>query len=347
MCVNKYFNLAQWTNDPDDSFLGRMSYQYGVGTHSQAFLDLPAAAAFSAVAPFDFLQISDGCGAAYTFTFRPDIAPGAPTVVGRNVAINIQGQTNAQVAQSFVDAVAAVSAFLFTGGTGRLLTTAHKHTTPANRVTLTQLQIGVTGILDVSGITAVAGFAGAGFLQSTGAGAVAAGRTYATGGILTVDGSLLVDTETLVITAPDLSNPAGQITVTFEFDSGAGVTPGNTAIPFTALDTQPTVAASIAAAINNPAAPPAGRGANFALRATVVPFGPISFVYLQATILGSLGGGLEQPELIVETVANAGFVAFGMTGGQDGSIVAPLLWGPKRGMIPQAAGGFEIARGEG
>ena len=344
MCVNKYFNLAQWTADPDDSFLGRNPYQFGTGTHSQAFVDLPAAAAFSAVAPFDFLRISDGCGAYYTFTFRPDIAPAAPTVVGRTVAINIQGQTAAQVAQSFVDAVAAVSAFLFTGGTGRLLTTAHVHTTPTNRVTLTQLQVGVTGILDVSGITAVAGFGAAGFFQSSGA--MPAGRTYATGGILTVDGSLLVDTETLVITAPSFANPAVNITVTFEFDSGAGVTPGNTAIPFTALDTQQTVAASIAAAINNPAAAPAGRGPNFAMRATVVPFGPVSFVYLQALIPGSLGGGIEQPELIEETVANAGFVAFGMTGGQDGSILIPLRWGLSRGMMPQAAGGFEIARGE-
>lgn len=343
MCVNKYFNLAQWTREPDDSFLGRMPYQYGVGSHSQAFVDFPAAAAFSAVAPFDFLRISDGCGAYYTFTFRPDIAPGAPTIVGRSVDIKIQGQTNAQVAQSFVDAVAAVSAFIFTGGTGRLLTTAHKHTTPANRVTITQLQVGVTGILDVSGITAVAGFAAAGFFKSTGG--TTAGRTFASGGILTVDGSLLVDTETLVIAAPDYSNPTGNLTVTFEFDSGAGVTPGNTAIPFTALDTQPTVAASIAAAINNPAAAPAGRGPNFAMRATVMPFGPVSFVYLQALIPGSVGGGLEQPELIAETVANAGFVAFGMTGGQDFSILVPLRWGLSRGMIPQA-GGFEIQRGE-
>lgn len=69
----------------------------------------------------------------------------------------------------------------------------------------------------------------------------------AVGSITAIAGALLVDGETFTI--DDGVNPP----VTFEFDSGGGVLPGNVPVPFTPADTAATVAASIRAAINTAA----------------------------------------------------------------------------------------------
>lgn len=335
---NAYFNLAQWSNDPDeDNQLGRSVYQYGTPTSSVAFCEFPAAAAFSAVAPFDFLRVGDG-NTVYVFTFRPDVAPGPAIVVGRNVQVNIQGLTATQIAQAFVDAVGDVNVFDSPATpTARLKVIARLHGTPNTRVTLIQLQPGIRGLLDVTGITGVAGFAAAGFFGSN----TGTGKSYAAGIILPVVGADLVDTETLVITAPDTSAPIGNtLQVTFEFDSDGAVVAGRTPIPFTAGDTLFTVASTIAAQINNTAAPPVGgigpggRGPDFGMRAFVVTAGAIVYVVLRTTIPGILG--VFNP--IAETVASPFFIAFGMGGAYDNAIMAPLRWGLSRGAFPNAFG---------
>lgn len=69
----------------------------------------------------------------------------------------------------------------------------------------------------------------------------------AVGSITAIAGALLNDGETFTI--DDGVNPA----VTFEFDSGGGVTPGNVPVPFTPADTDLVVAANIRSAINTAA----------------------------------------------------------------------------------------------
>lgn len=340
---NNYFSLRQWTNDPDDSQLGRSLYQYGIGIRAQAGFKFPAAAAFPAIAPFDTLLLNDSSGSGWwTFIFRPDLAP-ATTVVGRVITLGILGLTNTQVAQAFGTAVNQVSSLASMGDpTARLNFVAGLHGAPnANAITITHVLPGITGDSDASAVTA-AGFVTTGFLPGVSSTGVFAGKSRPTGFILPVDGAQLVDGETFTIEVPN--NTGGVIVVTFEFDSGAGVTPPNTAVPFTALDTTAQIGASIVAAMNNPAANPAGRGPIFGALARLLTFGPTSVVYIQSNP-GSIGGGLISQRLMTETVASLGFVVVGMSGGQDGSIGIPLLWGPKRGLVPNQFG-FETG-GEG
>lgn len=343
MYPNRYFTIAQWAGDPDDNPLGRSRYQYGEASRAEAVMDFTAAATFNAAPPFDFLRIYDAI-AAWTFTFRPDVAPGPAIVVGRTVQVNILGLTAAQVATAFNDAMGLVSVIDNLGSmTARLQVVSRIHTTPNIRVTLTQVQPGITGFLDITGMTVV-GFLALGFFAPRGG--VLAGRTKATGWIFPVAGASLVDTETFTVIGPDLLIPNNTFTRTFEFNSGGGITAGRTEVPFTGGDTAITVANSIATAMNSRAAAPVGAGPNFGVKATVVLFSGVPLVFLQAQVGGSIGGSLFNPNLLQETVANVGFRAFGMSGGQDGAIMAPLRWGLSRGAVPISFG-FDQETGEG
>ena len=126
---------------------------------------------------------------------------------------------------------------------------------------------------------------------------------YASGTITTVAGASLVDTETFT-----LSDGVNTPTV-FEFDSGGGVTVGNVAVPFTALDTATQVRDAIITAIN-------GVGATLLITASS---GGAALVNLVNETQGTVGNTLSS-----DTVVNAGFVVTNMTGGLDqtaGSIV--------------------------
>jgi hypothetical protein len=132
-----------------------------------------------------------------------------------------------------------------------------------------------------------------------------AGVLAASGLITTVAGSLLVDGETF--TLDDGVNPPS----IFEFDSGGGVASGNVAVAFTSLDSVGTVRDAMISAIN-------GVGAGLAITASI---GGSTKVALVNGATGTVGNAA-----ITETVANAGFVVVGMTGG-NGLINVPLTVG--------------------
>lgn len=116
----------------------------------------------------------------------------------------------------------------------------------------------------------------------------------ATGSITAVGGGSIIDGETF--TVPDGINAA----IVFEFDSGGGVLPGHVAVPFTGADSAATVAASIQTAIN---------GVVAGLRVTAgAPVG---------AVVGLMNDfpGIQGNLAITETVANAGFLVAGMSGG--------------------------------
>lgn len=329
MYPSKYFNLAQWAQDADDSPLGRIKYQSGVFTRGIGFIRHPAAAAFSAGAPFDFVRLAGQGDPLWTFVYRPDIALGTTTVTGRTVNIGITGATAIQVNTAFNNAVGLVNPIGNPSGAGALLNMiAQSHSAPNDdQVTLTSLAR--TGTLDVAGITAVAGYAAFGIFPGTGDGV---GRSKPRGIIRPVAGASLVDTETFIITAPDMVTPGNVTTRTFEFDSGGVVTPGNVLVPFTGGDSIDTVAANIVARINSSAAPPNGSGPTFGVTARYDS--AQAAIFLTADIPGSLGGSLFSFAGITETVANVAFAVAGMGGGQDGSIMVPLRWGLSRGAFP-------------
>jgi len=128
--------------------------------------------------------------------------------------------------------------------------------------------------------------------------------TAASGSIVTVDGSLLVDTETF--TLDDGVNPPS----VFEFDDNATVTPGNVAVAFTGADSLATVRAAIIAAINT-----AG-----SLDITASPGTPGQILLVNDTP-GSAGN-----VTITETVADVGFVVSGMSGGLDAGPERTVLY---------------------
>lgn len=115
-------------------------------------------------------------------------------------------------------------------------------------------------------------------------------ETAATGSITTVAGASLLDTETFVI-------GDGITSVTFEFDSGGGVTPPNVAVPFTGADTADQVRDSIITAITGSV-----------LAITPSNGGP-GLVNLVNDNVGTAGN-----VAMSDTVANAGFVVSGMSG---------------------------------
>ncbi len=128
--------------------------------------------------------------------------------------------------------------------------------------------------------------------------------TAATGTIVTVAGSLLVDTETF--TLDDGVNPP----VVFEFDDNASVTPGNVAVTFTGADSLAVVRAAIVAAIN----------AAGSLDITAAP-GGAGEVLLTNDTPGSAGN-----VTITKTVADAGFTVSGMSGGLDAGPERTILY---------------------
>jgi len=140
----------------------------------------------------------------------------------------------------------------------------------------------------------------------------------ATGSITAIAGASIVDTETFTIT-----NAAGVAKV-FEFDSGGGVTGANVAVAFTGGDSAATVAAAIRAAING-----------------VVGFGVIAAAPVGALVgLTQSDPGVDGNVAITETVANAGFLVSGFTGGTDvaagvGGVIA--LKNSKNDATPRAA----------
>ncbi len=129
----------------------------------------------------------------------------------------------------------------------------------------------------------------------------------ATGSITTVAGASLVDGETLT-----LDDGVNTPTV-FEFDSNAAVSPGNIAVTFVGGDTATQVRDAIIAAVN-------GVGAGLAITASI---GGASEVILTNDATGTVGNAA-----ITDTVANAGFVVVGMTGG-DGQVDIPITSGAR------------------
>lgn len=115
----------------------------------------------------------------------------------------------------------------------------------------------------------------------------------ATGTITTVAGASLVDGETFTLN--DGVNPA----VIFEFDSNSTVTPGHVAVVFTGGDTLATVRGAMVTAINGAAS----------LAITAAP-GGAGVVLLTNDSAGAAGN-----VAITDTVANAGFLHTGMSGG--------------------------------
>lgn len=120
----------------------------------------------------------------------------------------------------------------------------------------------------------------------------------ATGSITTVTGANLVDGETFTI------NDGINAPTVFEFDSGGGVGGGNIAVAFTGGDTADQVRDSIISAVT-------GVGATLLVTATN---GGAATVTLTADLVGAHGN-----HLVTETVANAGFVVSGLSGG-SGSV---------------------------
>jgi len=129
----------------------------------------------------------------------------------------------------------------------------------------------------------------------------------ATGSITVVGGASLVDGETFTI-SDGVNTPT-----TFEFDSNSSVTAGHVAVTFTNGDSATTVRDAVIAAIN-------GVGAGLAVTASN---GGSAKVSLVNDVVGTAG---NQP--ITETVANSGFVAIGMTGG-NGQISVPITAGDR------------------
>jgi hypothetical protein len=127
----------------------------------------------------------------------------------------------------------------------------------------------------------------------------------ATGLITTVAGALLVDGETF--TLDDGVNPP----TVFEFDDNSNVTVGNIAVPFTALDTATQVRDAIIASVN-------GVGAGLEMTASI-------FAANQVRLTNDSTGDQGNTD-IAETVADAGFVVVGMSGG-DGKISILLTAG--------------------
>lgn len=129
----------------------------------------------------------------------------------------------------------------------------------------------------------------------------------AKGSITAVSGANLLEGETF--TLDDGVNPP----TVFEFDGDASVSSGNVAVAFTLGDAATDMAAAIQAAIN-------GVGAGLAITAgspvgTVVP--------LTNGATGTVGNSA-----ITHTVANAGFIVRGMTGG-DGQVSIPITAGAR------------------
>lgn len=116
---------------------------------------------------------------------------------------------------------------------------------------------------------------------------------YATGSITAVAGSALADAQTF--TLDDGTNPP----TTFEFRSAGSPSPGNVAVPYTAGDTNTTVAASIQTAINSV-------GATLLITAAA-PVGAV--VGLTADTYNSSNVPIS------ETVTNPGFIVAGMLSG--------------------------------
>lgn len=127
----------------------------------------------------------------------------------------------------------------------------------------------------------------------------------ATGSITVVAGSALVDTETFVL--DDGTNPP----TTFEFDSGGGVTPGNEAVAFTALDTVTQIRDAVISAIN---------GVVAGLEITASP-GGANLVSLVNDSVGAAGN-----VAITDTVTDSGFIVSGMSGGRDAGPFKTLLY---------------------
>lgn len=116
----------------------------------------------------------------------------------------------------------------------------------------------------------------------------------ATGTIVVVAGSALVDGETFTI------NDGYNTPTVFEFDSGGGVGGGNVAVPFTGGDSAATVKASVISAIN---------GVTTALRVTASDGGG-STVNLTADFKGTASNNA-----VTDTVADGGFSTTGLSGG--------------------------------
>lgn len=124
----------------------------------------------------------------------------------------------------------------------------------------------------------------------------------AKGAITAVPGAQLIDTETFTLIN------AANVTFVFEFDSAAGVTPPNIPVPFTGVDADTVVAASIQAAINGSAS-------------GVIAAAPVgALVNLTQSDPGTAGNNL-----ITETVANAGFLVTGFSGGTDAGVEAGVI----------------------
>jgi len=120
----------------------------------------------------------------------------------------------------------------------------------------------------------------------------------ALGSITAVTGALTVDGETFTI-----KNAAG-IQKVFEFDSGAGVVPGNVAVPFTGVETAAAMAALIRVAING-----------------TVGFGVIAAAPVGAALaLTQSDPGASTNYALSDTVAAPGFLVSGFTGGTDSSL---------------------------
>jgi hypothetical protein len=121
-----------------------------------------------------------------------------------------------------------------------------------------------------------------------------AASTFASGSITAVAGASLVDGETFTL------NDGTNTPTIFEFDSNASVVGGHVAVTFTGGDSAATVAAAIRAAIN---------GVVGTLLITAAA--PVSAtVALTNDVVGAQGN-----QAITETVANAGFIVTGMSGG--------------------------------
>lgn len=187
-----------------------------------------------------------------------------------------------------------------------VITNAQANTPGAGQVTLTG-----TGFTSLAPAVSSVVFTGAGAVTLTQAQITGAGGTFsatsivvpaslfpatvaATGTITAIGGGSLNDAETFTLN--DGVNPP----TIFEFDSGGGVTSPHVAVAFTAGDSAATVKAAIIAAIN-------GVGAGLAITASP---GSGNVINLVNDALGPAGN-----QAITETVANAGFIVTGMSGG--------------------------------
>jgi hypothetical protein len=131
------------------------------------------------------------------------------------------------------------------------------------------------------------------------------GGVQATGTITTIAGASIVDTETFTISDGfgGVTGDPGVGAKIFEFDSGGGVSGGNVAVAFTGGDSADTIRDSIIAAINGVA--------NFRVTASSGGAATVSLVNDFDGTFGNL--------TITETVANAGFIVSGMSGGVNGN----------------------------